>query len=147
MAWTRFAGHFNKHSQERIIGKFFINPEGEVLPVTNTHQEYAFDYLKEHGSRKAPTPQNKILAEDQLKESGWIRGQIYQYDGLAIEGTREALNTRGINALEALAEPRRVIVQLYPEGTAKEYLGADVEKIGWDKIAGKKNAPDKNRSL
>ena len=123
---------------EPIVGKFWIEPNGTVRSIDTTHQETAFDILKEQGRRMQPTIKNKLKAEDTLKDAGWIRGQVYENDGLGLEGLRDALNRYGVSALELVPEPKRLYAQVYPEGRTNEFTGDDLERNGWDKIARKK---------
>lgn len=130
-----YPGRFNRDSGERIVGKFFIAPTGEILEVLDTHQQVAFHVLKDRGAEMEPTVQNMIAAEDALKAEGYIRGQLYEHSGLGLEGTSAALKARAHTALKVLPYPRRVVMQLYPQGTAKEYLKGDLGSLGWGRRA------------
>jgi hypothetical protein len=118
---------------EKIVDKYWINPDGECIRCWPEHQLWAWDNLGPKITRKM---KSKAEAEDYLKNRGWLRVQIYADEGLGIEGQREYINRNAQNIMEVLPNPRRVYVQPWPITGQGDYFGAeDLDRLGWDALA------------
>jgi len=121
--------------KETIVDKAWITEEGKIEhhgPGT-THQEFALRYLKNTDRKFKPTGnvnQDQLRAEDVLLRRGWIRVQVYSFDGLGLQGSQEAISARGYLALQLLPRPRRVYVMIFPENETTLYTAEQLAEIG-----------------
>lgn len=122
-------GSMERRGQEKIVDKFWIDADGELIHhgMGQTHQDYALEYLRERGEKmKGLTRMN---VDNVLLGRGWIRGQIYSFAGLGLQGKQEAIEQHGHKGLELLPKPRRVYVSVWPDPESTVYSGAALKEL------------------
>ena len=125
---------------ERIIDKFWVTCDGRLVhqgPYV-THQEYALDFLRKNEGFAVTHDRNRdrLRAEAALLARGWLRGQVYDVDGLGLQGKPRAVKAHGAVALSLVPRPRRLYIQSWPRVSRCDYFGAEaLDRLGWDRLA------------
>jgi len=109
-----------KNAEETIIDKYWIGPKGEKINngMGETHQEWAYRFLKERGDLKpsGSTGYDMIVAEGTLLDEGYIRVQLYDNKGFGMHGDDNALKARGHIVKSLMPDAKRMYVLHHPEG-------------------------------